>query len=290
MRAIAICLALAALLAFGVAASAADAVCVLKNFSGTVRITAADGKTRVAEPGALYEGELLSLDKGAKATLFADGDSYVLKGPLELPLSATGLAGAAKRSDTGGGGLLGMLAGLFSRLSDSGAYNSGAARGEGSDAPFMLLGPRGDVLSREWRFEPLGKAASCRLKLWALDSGGEQFTLSLETEKPFYLQGLAGEKFEYEYQTNDPQTAGGWPPVQFNLLPQNVVDEVAAALAAKNIDQLGQTLWLADRGYTYDAWLLSAEFLEQGELGVDEPLLRSLNGRLGDTLLETPAP
>jgi len=271
-------------------AAAADVLCVLKQFSGTVRVQNTDGSTANAERGPLYAGQVLLLDKGAEVTLVIGKRSVELPGPLELPIQAEVLAEA---QDGGGEGLLERLAALLPGLADGGAYSSGAVRGEGDEGvPFRLLGPRGKVIGHFWWFRPLGDEHKCELHI--MQSGELLFALSLTTNKPFYLAGLAPGSYSYEYRTDDPLTQGGWPPVEFHTAP---ADEQAAMYS--RLSQFSQDVTLAEAlnvavdlanvGFVYDAWSLCDSTLENPATDPTAPeaaLLASLRDRLGATLLK----
>lgn len=262
-------------------AQAAEVLCVLKQFDGTVRVSHPDGSTENAARGALYAGDVLKLDSGAEVTLIVGKSSVDLGGPLELPVCA---AVVSELQDGGGASLLERLALLLPQLADGGAYVSGATRGDGpTGEPFRLLGPRGDVLLPRLRFEPLGDPAACTLRLRRAD-GTPVITLTLAAEQAFSLADLPPGQYAYEYQTGDPATRGGWPPVEFTLLPEAERSAVAAQLPPDS-DALGQVSTLAALGYPYDAFCLAAEALEVGTAGELAPLLASLRDRLGATLL-----
>jgi hypothetical protein len=280
---------LAMLLLATAQAAAADVLCVLKQFSGTVRVQSADGTTANAARGPLYAGQVLLLDKGAEATLVIGKRRVDLPGPLQLPIQEDVLAEA---QDGGGKGLLERLAALLPGLADGGAYSSGAVRGEGDEGvPFRLLGPRGKVIGHFWWFRPLGDTH--KLELHILQNGELLFSLSVTTEKPFYLAGLAPGSYAYEYRTDDPLTQGAWPPVEFYTA---AADEQAAMYSRLSqfsqdvtlAEALNVAVDLAEAGFVYDAWSLCDSRLENPATDPTAPeaaLLASLRDRLGATLL-----
>jgi hypothetical protein len=279
MRFMRLCLMLI-LAGLAVRAAAADEVlCVLKQFSGKVRVET-DGASANAARGALYAGQLLVLDKGADVTLVVGKELVDLSGPLELPITSAVLEVV---EDSGGKGLLARLAELLPGLSDGGAYTSGAVRGEGEEGtPFQLLGPRGTLLSNDLLFQPLGDPARCTLRL--IEQGQRLLELRLATESVFRLSGLAPGDYEYEYATDDPATQGGWPPVRFTI-----ADSASAAPVLAQLPQdsaLAQALYLAGAGYPYEAWRCCLDALEREPAAAEAPLLLSLRDRLGGTLLE----
>jgi hypothetical protein len=285
---------LAALLALLLLATAnaagADVLCVLKQFNGTVRVQSADGTTANAERGPLYEGQVLLLDKGAEVTLVIGKRSVDLPGPLQLPIQQEVLAEA---QDGGSKGLLERLAALLPGLSDGGAYSSGAVRGEGDEGvPFRLLGPQGKVIGHFWWFRPLGGQHKCELHI--MQNGDMLFALSVTTEKPFYIAGLAPGSYSYEYRSDDPLTQGGWPPVEFHTA---AADEQAAMYSRLSqfsqdvslAEALSVAVDLANAGFVYDAWSLCDSTLENPATDPTIPeaaLLASLRDRLGGTLLK----